>query len=212
MLEALAKRAADALLDAEVFGLRLDAPVTFKSGIIAPVYLDNRRLIYYPDAWHTVIAALHEFVKVTAGPFDVLAGIETAGIPHSAVLAYVMRRPSVFVRKASKGHGLQQRIEGGEVAGKRVLLLEDQITTGGSSLSGVEALREAGATVENCVALTSYDFAESQEAFAAAGVKLHILVPFTRLIAAAAERGLIDADQRAVVDGWLADPHAWRPA
>jgi orotate phosphoribosyltransferase len=212
MLEVLAKRAAAALLDADVFGLRLDVPVTFKSGIISPVYLDNRRLIYYPDAWHIVIEALHEYVKVSAGPFDVLAGIETAGIPHCAVLAYAMRRPSVFVRKASKGHGLQQRVEGGDVSGKRVLLLEDQITTGGSSLSGVEALRAEGATVQNCIALTSYDFAEAQQAFAEAGVRLHVLVPFPRLLASAEERGLIDATQREVVNAWLADPHGWRPA
>ncbi len=208
--EALLDAAALSLLSAGVVTMRFDEPVTFKSGIKAPVYLDNRRLPFHPAAWQTVMGALRAKLETDAPNADVIAGIEAAGIPHGAALAYMIHRPFVFVRKEAKGHGLGQRIEGGEVSGRRVLLIEDQITTGGSSLSGVEALREAGALVNGCAAITSYGFAEAEAAFKQAGVRLHVLLPFARIAAAAQAHGRISADELAVIEDWLADPRAWR--
>ncbi|MCZ7547215.1 MAG: phosphoribosyltransferase family protein [Anaerolineae bacterium] len=141
--------------------------------------------------------------------FDVIAGIEAAGIPHSAALGYVLQTPSVFVRKQAKAHGTRSRIEGGEVAGRRVLLVEDLVTTGGSSLSGVTALREAGAAVEDCACITSYGFREAAEAFTATGVRLHVLAPFDAIVAEAARRGQFDARALAIVQDWARDPHGW---
>lgn len=198
---------AQALLAAGVLGIRLDQPVTFKSGIVSPVYLDNRRLSYHPQSWHTVIAALME--RVQALSFEVIAGIETAGIPHSSALAYALMRPAVFVRKQAKDHGTQQRVEGGVISGKVVLLLEDQITTGGSSLSGVEALRAEGAQVTDCIAITSYGFAQAQQAFAQAGVNLHVLVSFADLLSAAQQAGMASEDEAARIRAWADNPHGW---
>lgn len=199
----------DALFEAGVVGFAFDAPRTFKSGIVSPVYLDNRKLLMHPTAWRAVIDALCVTVRGLGFDAPVIAGIETAGIPHSSALAYAMGLPTVFVRKQAKEHGLRQRVEGGDVAGRQVVLMEDQITTGGSSLSGVMALREAGAIVEHCLAITSYGFAEAAQAFANAGVALHVLVSFADLLPRALALGVINEAQAAAVTGWLSDPAGW---
>lgn len=198
-----------AILAAGVVGFAFDAPRTFKSGLKSPVYLDNRRLLTHPHEWHIVIRAMASVVDGLGIPDPVIAGIETAGIPHSAALAYKMRLPTVFVRKQAKEHGLQQRIEGGEVYGRSVVLIEDQITTGGSSLSGVMALRDAGATVEHLIAITSYGLPEAADTFEHAGVKLHVMVTFADLLPAVRASGRLNESQAASLERWLANPAAW---
>lgn len=202
---------AQALLAAGVVGFAFDAPRTFKSGIKSPVYLDNRKLLTHPHEWHVVIRAMASIVDMLGIPDLVVAGIETAGIPHSSALAYKMRLPTVFVRKQTKDHGLQRRIEGGEVYGRSVVLIEDQITTGSSSMSGVMALRDAGAAVEHLIAITSYGFPEADAAFEHAGVKLHVMVGFNELLPAVRASGRLSETQQASLDAWLADPVGWTP-
>jgi len=193
---------AQALLDIHAVVFSPDAPITFKSGIISPIYVDNRRLPYEPQAWHIIIDALRELIIQRNLVFDVIAGIETAGIPHSAALAYSMRRPSVFVRKQAKDHGTKRRVEGGEVAGKRVLLIEDLITTGGSSLSGVEALRDDGALIVPCLAIFSYGFPQAVDAFAAANVPLLTLTSLPAVLAAAQQTGYFTWEAVATIENW----------
>ncbi len=200
---------ADALLDIGGVGFRVADPITFKSGIVSPVYCDNRTFPFWPAQWRKVIEGFALLVESEGIRFDVIGGIEAAGIPHSAALGYSMGRPSVFIRKQPKEHGKKARIEGGDVAGKRVLLVEDLVSTGGSSLSGVQALREAGATVTDCLAIISYGFAEAQEAFAKAEVTLHTLTDFDAVLAGALGRGLLDDAGAAAVRDWLSDPHGW---
>lgn len=202
---------ARAMLAAGCMGVDPARPVTFASGLISPVYVDCRRLLTQPDAWRTVIRACAARIGHDDIPADIIAGVETAGIPHSSALAFHARLPSVFVRKAPKGYGLGRRVEGGDVAGKRVLLVEDMVTTGGSSLSAVDALRAEGATVTDCLAIVSYGFAEARTRFAEAGVRLHILLPVAHLVDRATADGGIDAGAAATVRAWLADPHAWVP-
>lgn len=204
-----ARAVAGALLDAGTVTLRPDEPVTFKSGLRSPVYVDNRRLLSQPEAWRVVIDAFA--AELPAGEV-VIAGVESAGIPHSSALAFSTGRPSVFVRKAAKEHGLSRRIEGGDVAGRSAILVEDMVTTGGSSLSAVEALREAGAAVDDCFAIITYGFSEAIEAFAAAAVELTTLTTFETVVAEARQRGGIDEREAALVRAWLADPHAWDAA
>jgi orotate phosphoribosyltransferase len=98
-------------------------------------------------------------------PVDVVAGVEAAGIPHSAALGFSMRLPSVFIRKELKEHGTKKRVEGGDVTGKRVVLIEDLVTTGGSSIAAIEALRAEGAVVSDCLAIISYGFPEAAERY-----------------------------------------------
>lgn len=200
---------AQAILSAGVVGFAFDSPRTFKSGIVSPVYLDNRKLLTHPQAWRTVIGAMKDVLGGLSIASPVIAGIETAGIPHSAALAYETGLPTVFVRKQAKEHGLQQRVEGGSVQGRDAVLVEDQITTGGSSLSGVYALRDVGATVRHCLAITSYGFPEASEAFNAAGVQLHVLVSFADLLPAITAGGYLTGAQIASLERWLSDPKTW---
>ncbi len=213
---------AQALLEAGSVTLRPHQPVTFKSGLRSPVYVDNRRLIFAPGPWHTVIEAFGSLVRPgdaqsaagspggsTRPDSVVIAGVESAGIPHSSALAYHLGQPSVFVRKAAKDHGLTQRIEGGDVTGRRVFLVEDMVTTGGSSLSAIEALRDGGAVADDCLAIITYGFSEATEAFATAGVSLTTLTTFEIVVEQALDRGVIDRAEARLVRAWLADPHSW---
>ncbi len=198
----IAIQVAQALLSIGAVVFTPEAPVTFKSGIVSPVYVDNRRLPYEPEAWHNVIAGFRAAIAEHQLAFDVIAGIETGGIPHSAALAYEMRRPSVFVRKQPKEHGMKRRVEGGDVAGKRVLLIEDLITTGGSSLSGVGALQDEGAQVVACLAIFSYGFAQSTAAFNAAGVPLITLTSLAAVLNTARESSALPTEAIAAVSQW----------
>jgi len=208
-LDAVQREVARALLaiGAVVFTPR--APVTFKSGIASPVYVDNRRLPFWPEQWRAVLDACQQTIAAHELAPEIIAGIEAAGIPHSAALGYAMRLPSVFVRKQAKEHGLQGRIEGGDVRGRRVLLVEDMVTTGGSSLAGVAALRDAGAVVDACLCITTYGFAEARAAFEAADVRLYPLAPFAAIVAEASAQGRFGAGERAVIEDWLRDPRDW---
>jgi orotate phosphoribosyltransferase len=202
---------AGALLAAAAVTLTPDEPVTFKSGLISPVYVDNRRLTFHPAAWRIVIEA---FAATLGGrpPVDVIAGVEAAGIPHSSGLAYAISAPSVFVRKEAKDHGLGHRIEGGDVSGRRVVLVEDMVTTGSSSLSAIGALREAGAEVDTCFAIITYGFAETREAFEADGIELVALTTFETVVEEAVRNGSMDERAASMVRAWLIDPHGWATA
>lgn len=209
MNDSFQEQVARALLEINAVVFTPTAPITFKSGIQSPVYVDNRRLPFWPDQWRQVIGGFRQQIDTQAIPFDVIAGIEAAGIPHSSALAYSLQKPSVFVRKQAKDHGTRNRIEGGDVTGRRVLLIEDLVTTGGSSLAGVEALREAGAVVEDCLCIISYGFPEARQAFKAAGVRLHPLAPFSTIIAEASKTGRFGPGELNIVEAWFRDPHGW---
>lgn len=200
---------AEALVEIGGVGFCPGNPVTFKSGIVSPVYCDNRRFPFHPAAWSTVIHGFAQLIARDAIPFDIIGGIEAAGIPHSAALGFHLQQPSVFIRKEAKSHGTKKRVEGGDVAGKRVLLIEDLVSTGISSLSGVEALRAEGAIVTDCLVIISYQMPEAVEAFQAAGVSPHPLTTFADVLAVALERGTIDAPGAALVHDWLRDPQGW---
>jgi len=197
---------ARALLEAGTVGITPDEPVTFKSGLRSPVYVDNRKLIFRPGPWRVIIDG---FAAALPPGQPVIAGVEAAGIPHSSALAFSAGLPSVFVRKEAKGHGLGRRIEGGDVGGRRAILVEDMVTTGSSSLSAVEALRAAGAEVADCLAIITYGFRESLEAFDAAGVRLTTLTSFETVLMEALAVDAIDERAAGLVRSWLADPHAW---
>ncbi len=207
--EARSSEIADALIAIEGVGFRPQSPITFKSGIKSPVYCDNRRFPFWPEQWAKVIRGFEALIVEREIPVDVVAGVEAAGIPHSAALGFSMRLPSVFVRKELKEHGTKRRIEGGDVAGRRVVLVEDLVTTGGSSIAAVEALRAEGAVVSDCLAIISYDFPEAVELFERAGIRLHATTKFEAVLESALEREMIDEAGAAVVRDWLEEPRSW---
>jgi orotate phosphoribosyltransferase len=208
-MDDLAGQVAAALIEIGAVRFTPLQPVRFTSGLLSPIYVDNRRLPFHPEAWRLVIAGFERMIDDRALNPDVIAGIEAAGIPHSAALAYQMQKPSVFVRKQPKGHGAMKRVEGGDVSGKTVLLIEDHITTGGSSLSGIDGLRAEGAIVGHCLTITGYGFPEAAAAFEDAGVQLHVLCRLSILLEAARKKGQFDQEAVALILDWSRDPHGW---
>jgi orotate phosphoribosyltransferase len=200
---------AEALLDIKGVGFKPSDPITFKSGLKSPVYCDNRTFPFWPAQWAKVIHGFERLIADDNISFDIIGGIEAAGIPHSAALGFAMAKPSVFIRKEAKEHGTRKRVEGGDVSGKRVLLVEDLVTTGGSSLAGVEALRAEGAIVNDCLAIISYGFSEAVERFEAAGVRLHPLTTFEAVLEIATSRAILDEAGAASVRSWLKNPQDW---
>jgi orotate phosphoribosyltransferase len=200
---------AAALLAIDGVGFRPNDPITFKSGIQSPVYCDNRRFPFWPEQWAKVIRGFEALIVDEGISADVLGGVEAAGIPHSSALGFAMRKPSVFIRKEAKEHGTKKRVEGGDVSGKRVVLVEDLVTTGGSSMAAIEALRAEGAVVTDCLAIISYGFPEAVELFAQHGVALHATTTFEVVLELAVAGGSIDAVGAVLVLDWLREPRGW---
>ena len=207
--EGRSREIADALIAIEGVGFRPAAPIIFKSGIKSPVYCDNRRFPFWPEQWAKVIHGFEALIVEREILVDVVGGVEAAGIPHSAALGFAMRTPSVFIRKELKEHGTKKRVEGGDVTGKRVVLVEDLVTTGGSSIAAIEALRAEGAEVRDCLAIISYGFPEAVELFERSGVRLHATTTFQAVLQSAIERGSIDEAGAEVVRDWLREPRSW---
>jgi orotate phosphoribosyltransferase len=200
---------AAALLAIGGVGFKPAAPITFKSGMQSPVYCDNRRFPFWPAEWTKVIRGFETMIAARGIQADVIGGVEAAGIPHSAALGFALQRPSVFIRKEAKVHGTKRRVEGGDVAGLRVVLVEDLVTTGMSSMAAIHALREEGAVVTDCLAIISYGFPEAVELFAREGVTLHAATTFEAVLPIALEQGVLDAEGAAVVADWLREPWGW---
>lgn len=200
---------AQALLQINAVGFSPETPITFKSGLRSPVYVDNRRLPFHPNQWQTILHGFRALIEEKDIACDAIAGIAVGGVPHSAALGYILHKPSLFIRKESKGYGQQKMIEGGEVKGLRVLLVEDLVTTGSSAIVGVEALRAEGAIVTDVVAIVTYGFAEAEQAFASLNVNLHTLAPFRTILSEALTMGRFDETQAAVIEDWFAAPQGW---
>jgi len=197
------------LLEIDCVGFAPQEPITFKSGILSPVYVDNRRLPAHPAEWRQVIAAF-DAVRSQLMP-QFVAGVATGGIPHSSALGYMSQTPAVFVRKEAKEYGKGRRIEGGDVTNQAVLLVEDLITTGSSSLSAVEALRDAGAQVDHVVAIVSYGFEEAMARFVEHGITLHTLTQFADIARVARETNRLSDHQLEIITQWMNNPRKWRP-
>jgi orotate phosphoribosyltransferase len=206
----LSDEVAAAMLEIGAVGFCVANPITFKSGIVSPVYCDNRRFPFWPSQWRRVIAGFEDTIVAQSIVCDVIAGVEAAGIPHSAALGYALGKPSVFVRKQAKEHGTKKLVEGGDVSGRRVVLVEDLVTTGMSSLAAMEMLRAEGAVTTDCLAIISYGFPEAEEKFAQSGVRLHALTNFAEVLDVAEATGRVSEGDAATVKEWLRDPRGWR--
>jgi orotate phosphoribosyltransferase len=200
---------AEALLSIHAVKYVAESPITFKSGIVSPVYVDNRTIPYHPAAWKQIITGFADAIQTHALTDDIIAGVAVGGVPHSAALAYALQRPSVFIRAEAKAHGTNKLVEGGNVDGKNVLLIEDLVTTGGSSLRGVEALRASGAHVNHALAIVTYDFPEMHTAFQEANVQLIPLTSFPVILQIALDTGYFTPQQAEVIRTWLANPTTW---
>ena len=182
---------AKALLDIEAVFLRPDEPFTWASGIKSPIYCDNRLILTAPEVRNMVENAIADTVKREYPDVEVLMGTSTAGIAHAAIAAHILGIPMGYVRSGAKDHGRNNRIEGRLEKGQKVVVIEDLISTGGSVIEVVEALREAGAEVLGIVSIFTYGMKKGLERLSAAKVKNISLSDFDAVAAAAAETGYI---------------------
>lgn len=210
-----ARLAARMLLEIEAVHFRAEEPYTFTSGLKSPVYIDCRKLIAYPRIRSTLMDFAISAVLREAGfeRFDAVAGGETAGIPFAAWIADRLALPMLYVRKKPKGFGRNARIEGEMREGWRVLLVEDLTTDGGSKIRFAEALREAGGSVAETVVVFYYDiFAGARDRLAAHGLRLHHVVTWWDVLAAAREEARFTPETLAEVERFLGDPLTWSAA
>lgn len=184
--------ARDLLAIGAVF-LRPEEPFTWASGIKSPIYCDNRLILTAPDVRNEVEAAIAETVKREFPEAEVLMGTATAGIAHAAIAAHLMGLPMGYVRSGAKDHGRQNRIEGKLTEGEKVVVIEDLISTGGSLIETVEALREAGADVLGAVSIFTYGMEKGRQRLAEAKVRAVSLTDFDEIVAVAEAEGYIPA-------------------
>lgn len=190
-MEMNAREIARRLLEIKAVKLSPRRPFTWASGIQSPIYCDNRMVLSFPEARNEIKAALAA-ASGQFGEFDVVAGVATAGIAHGTLLADALEAPFIYVRSKAKQHGRQNQIEGASPQGKRVLVVEDLISTGGSSLQAIEALRQAGAQVVGCLAIFTYGFPKAERAFDNANVPYATLSNYDALVREALATNYID--------------------
>ena len=190
--------------------LRPDEPFTWASGLRSPIYCDNRLTLSEPALRRRLTDGFLAVLDREGLAPDVIAGTATAGIPHAAWLADRLEKPMVYVRSSPKGHGRGNQIEGRLGEGARVVLVEDLVSTGGSSLAAVEALRAAGAEVLAVVAVFSYGLDRAEAAFRDAGVPLFTLSDYGALLDVARAEGRLDDDALAALRAWREDPEGWK--
>lgn len=208
-LTELPRKIARNLLEIEAVALRPNDPFTWTSGLKSPIYCDNRLTMTYPAIRESIADGFVQLIQERYPDADVIAGTSTAGIPHAAWVSQKLNLPMSYIRDKAKGHGKQNQIEGRIVPGQKVVVIEDLISTGGSSLKAALAVREAGAEVLAVLAIFTYQFKQAAEAFEAEGIKLETLSNYSALIEEAVQQGKVAASDVAALQAWREDPQSF---
>ena len=203
---------AEKLLKISAIILQVDNPFTWASGWNSPIYTDNRKTLSYPEIRSFIKIELARLIMEQFKDADVVAGVATGAIAQGALVADLLGLPFVYVRSTPKDHGLENLIEGNLKPGQKVVVIEDLISTGGSSLKAVEALRTAGAEVVGMAALFTYGFPTAEENFEKAGVKLLTLSNYNAMIEAALATNYIKESDVDTLKEWRQDPANWVPS
>lgn len=206
------KMIAESLLDIKAVALNPKEPFTWSSGLRSPIYCDNRLTLSYPTVRKEIATGLQSLIKEHYPDAEVIAGTATAGIPHAAWVSDLMDLPMCYVRSIAKGHGKGKQIEGKADAGQKVVIVEDLISTGGSAITAVKALREAGCEVLGIVAIFTYQLEKGNDLLAAEEITAHVLSDFDALSVVAKEKGYIEEADFATLSQWRKDPAEWGKA
>nr|WP_169083503.1 orotate phosphoribosyltransferase [Paenibacillus sp. PL91]MBC9199821.1 orotate phosphoribosyltransferase [Paenibacillus sp. PL91] len=200
---------AKSLLEIEAVALRPNEPFTWTSGIKSPIYCDNRLTMTYPAIRDLIAEGFATIIRENYPDAEVIAGTSTAGIPHAAWVAQKLNLPMAYIRDKAKGHGKQNQIEGRVNPGQKVVVIEDLISTGGSSLKAGLAVREAGAEVLAVLAIFTYEFDSAIQAFAAEQMPLATLSNYSALIQTAVQLGKVAPEDVAALQAWRQDPQSF---
>jgi len=212
-MKAVAQEVAGILLGVGAVSFNVEKPYTFASGIISPVYTDLRLLMSYPAERRRVVELLSELVEKEVGQdkVDLVSGTASAGIPWASWLSERMGKPMVYVRKESKHYGKEKTVEGVIRGGDRVLVVEDLISTGGSSIRSIHNIRGCMGVVENCVSIFTYGLEESERSFRELFVKVSSLCDFKSAIDAAVRKKYLTRGQAEKAAEWNKNPREWKP-
>ena len=200
---------ASKLLDIEAIKLSIEKPFTWASGWKSPIYCDNRLSLSFPVIRTAIKEALVEVIKSEYDNVEAIAGVATAGIPQGALVAEALNVPFIYVRSNPKGHGMENMIEGKVTAGQKVVVIEDLVSTGGSSLKAVADLRNAGIEVLGMAAIFTYGFDIAAENFKEANVTLNSLSNYKLLLQEALKRGYVIDAQLPHLESWRSNPSTW---
>ncbi|MCA0988011.1 orotate phosphoribosyltransferase [Guptibacillus algicola] len=200
------KSIAKALLDIQAVTLRPNDPFTWSSGLLSPIYCDNRLTLSYPSVRREIAKGLSSLILSQYPKADVVAGTATAGIPHAAWVSDKLDLPMVYVRSSAKGHGKGNVIEGKIIKGQKVVVIEDLISTGGSAIDAALQLRKAGAEVLGVIAIFTYGMEKGSENFHEHNIEWHTLTNFDELLTSATETGMIKEREVQSLLNWRADP------
>lgn len=203
------KHFAEKLLQIKALQINLQKPYVWASGWNSPVYCDNRKVLSYPYVRDFVKSELANMVLEHFPDAEVIAGVATAGIAHGVMAADLLKLPFIYVRSKPKEHGMGNQIEGYMEPGKKVVVVEDLVSTGKSSLQAVDAIRAAGGEVIGMCALFTYGFNAAADAFQEANVPLYTISNYNALMEVAEEQKLIASEQKASLEQWRVDPASW---
>lgn len=201
---------AEKLLQIKALKINLDNPYTWASGWKSPIYCDNRKVLSYPYVRDYVKSELANMILDHFQDAEVIAGVATAGIPHGALVADLIKLPFIYVRDKAKGHGLGNQIEGVLQPGQKVVVIEDLVSTGKSSLNAVKALREAGAEVMGMCSLFTYGFPHAEEAMEEANVTLKSITNYEAMLEVALRLKLIEETELEELKAWRTSPQTWK--
>jgi orotate phosphoribosyltransferase len=208
-MESTEKIVAQRLLDIKAIQLNVAQPYTWASGWHAPIYCDTRKVLSYPDIRKLIYESLQQLITQNFEDVEYIAGVATGAIAHGVLVAEAMHKPFVYVRSTPKDHGLSNSIEGDLPQGARVIVVEDLVSTGGSSLQVVETLRKAGAEVVGLTAIFSYNFTSVRRKFENANCVLYTLTNYITLIEEALKRGYIKPEEMETLEQWRETPDKW---
>lgn len=205
----ISSRVAELLLEAQAIKLSPDKPFQWSSGWLSPIYCDNRVALSFPDTRTFIKKALADLIRSEYPDVDAVVGVATGGIAQGALVADVLELPFAYVRPEPKKHGMGNQIEGRLEKGQSVIIVEDLISTGGSSLKVVDALRNAGIEVAGMVAIFTYGFEIAENNFQEKAVKLSVLSNYDALISAAVELDYVTREQVESLSAWRIQPDQW---
>lgn len=208
-METLGKLIASKLIEVKAIKLQPQNPFTWASGWKAPIYCDNRKTLSYPDIRSLIKLELARVISENYGEVEAIAGVATGAIAQGALVADLLGLPFVYVRSSPKDHGLENLVEGELKPNSKVVIVEDLISTGGSSLKAAAAIRNFGCEVVGMIAVYTHGFPMAEENFEKAGVKLITLTDYDQVIDEALRTGYISADNMDLLREWRKSPETW---
>ena len=205
----MADKISEILLNLNAVMLRTKPPFRWTSGILSPIYTDNRILMSYPKQRDFIVNSFIKLIRKNKIKFDGFAGTATAGIPWAAWLSQKLKKPMIYVRSEAKEHGKENLVEGKIEEGKIYIVVEDLVSTGSSSINTINALRDKNGVVEHCIAIFTYELEKAKINFENANVKLLTLTDFTSFVKTALKKKYISKEQLNHIMDWKKHPEGW---